>query len=158
MMRWLKSLLPAVATSRVALVPEGWCLVREKPTEAHIQSMCMRFDHSHGIKHSFPVEESDAHFDARRNFNRTMVLQLYEEAVGLGFHKIDAAEEQKEGSDMLEMFTDHDWMRADDYRTMADGIKFAGHSKIIERKPTEVEIDKLDQCTAVADSQGAVND
>lgn len=67
-------------------VPAGYRLVPEIPSDAHVESMCMRFDHSHMMKHSFPIEESDENFRMRQDFNRRVVRQIYEEATGQGFY------------------------------------------------------------------------
>lgn len=67
-------------------VPNGYRLVPEIPSEAHVESMCMRFDHSHGMKHDFPLPESDENFRMQQDFNRRVVRQIYEEATGQGFY------------------------------------------------------------------------
>lgn len=72
-------------------VPAGYRLVPEIPSDEHVESMCRRFDHSHEYKHNFPLEESDEMFRARRDFNRRVVRQIYEEATGQGFHWINAS-------------------------------------------------------------------
>lgn len=100
MPKWLKSLF-WIFTDKVAVVPDGFVLVPENPSEAHIESMCVRFDHSHNMKHSWPLQESEEHFQARRRFNRSTVLQLYEEATGQGFYKLTASE-QPVGPDWME--------------------------------------------------------
>ena len=58
--------------------------VPEIPEDERIESMCIRFDHSHGIAGPF---ESNEDWKRRQEFNRRLMRQLYEEATGQGFFK-----------------------------------------------------------------------
>jgi uncharacterized protein YfcZ (UPF0381/DUF406 family) len=75
---------------KAQVVPEGWKLVPVEPSAAHIESMAMRFDHSHGIAMSIPPETEDD-FKRRQEYNRRVSRQMYEEAIGEGFFKLSAA-------------------------------------------------------------------
>lgn len=107
MLKLLKALF-GLTSSKVAIVPDGYVLVPEKPSEEHIESMCLRYDHSHNFKHSLPVDESDEDFLARRLFNRRVVQQLYEEATGQGYYK-------------LTQTVGPDWMTKEDLVALQDG-------------------------------------
>jgi hypothetical protein len=71
--------------------------VPEIPENERIESMCMRYDHVHGIKlmvlnENFEEdahfrEETDGEFSRRQEFNRSIMRQLYEEATGQGFFR-----------------------------------------------------------------------
>lgn len=54
------------------------------PEEERIESMCVRFDHGHGIPRMF---ESEANWKVRQEYNRATMRQLYEEATGQGFYR-----------------------------------------------------------------------
>lgn len=62
------------------------------PPPALIESMCYRYDHSHGIK-QYKVDdfkwrvETDDEFELRQRFNRSLMQKLYEEVAGYGFYK-----------------------------------------------------------------------
>ncbi len=64
----------------------------KNPPAALIESMCFRYDHSHGIK-QYCIDvykwrlETDEEFEIRRESNRRIMRQLYEEVAGYGFYK-----------------------------------------------------------------------
>ncbi|QOI71866.1 hypothetical protein pEaSNUABM50_00384 [Erwinia phage pEa_SNUABM_50] len=64
----------------------------QEPNPNLIESMCMRFDHSHGIRSlrmkdgKYDVE-TEEEFESRRVSNRRVMRQLYEEVSGYGFYQ-----------------------------------------------------------------------
>lgn len=62
--------------------------VPEIPETERIESMCMRYDHAHGVAVMFETEDD---FKRRQEYNRTTMRQLYEEATGQGFFKAKKA-------------------------------------------------------------------
>lgn len=60
----------------------GGLLVPVIPEPARIESMCYRFDHGHGLQR---FGETPEQFERRKESNRTVMRQLYEEATGQGF-------------------------------------------------------------------------
>ncbi len=136
MFKFLKSIL-TVANSKIAVIPEGYLLVPSVPSEAHIQSMCLRFDHSHNVQHDSPIKESYSHFMQRRRFNRSIVLQLFEEATGQGFYRFDTT----------------NWMQPDDYVKLAVGSKAAKSEMPIAartgREDYEFANPELEQCSFI---------
>jgi len=66
-------------------------LVPEIPEDERIESMCVRFDHGHGIKRCIPAMETDEEFKNRQEYNRRTMRQLYEEATGQGFYNLAPA-------------------------------------------------------------------
>jgi hypothetical protein len=70
--------------------------VPDVPEDERIESMCMRYDHSHGIKNLVVDSElrrmrmeNDAEFARRQETNRRLMRQLYEEATGQGFFRVN---------------------------------------------------------------------
>lgn len=70
--------------------------VPEIPEPGRLESMCMRFDHGHGIKMLMASDtkdgivfrnETDEEFSRRQEENRSIMRQLYEEATGQGFFR-----------------------------------------------------------------------
>jgi hypothetical protein len=60
--------------------------VPENPETERIESMCMRYDHAHGIPVMFETEDD---WHRRQEYNRTTMRQLYEEATGQGFFRTE---------------------------------------------------------------------
>lgn len=71
--------------SPLPAVQEGYVMVPTVPEPARIESMCYRYDHSHGIER-FNFNETPEAFERRREANRRQMRQLYEEATGGGFY------------------------------------------------------------------------
>ena len=63
---------------------DAWVRVPAKPEPERIESMCFRYDHSHGLKN---WGETDEAFERRRESHRIIMRQLYEEATGQGFFR-----------------------------------------------------------------------
>jgi hypothetical protein len=61
------------------------------PDPRLIESMCLRYDHSHGIRSmvvrngKFEEETVEEH-EHRQDYNRRVMRQLYEEVSGYGFY------------------------------------------------------------------------
>lgn len=92
------------------VVPEGYRLVPTKPEHERLESMCLRFDHSHNFRMPSRrnlnlvlqegetpqiLMETDEEFERRRDYNRTIARQLYEEGVGEGFYQSPPIPEQE---------------------------------------------------------------
>ncbi len=84
------------ADLRVTLLPvlvspdplsTGFRVVPTTPEPERIESMALRFDHAHGIRMCLITGEgeTDDAYERRRNYNRTIARQLFEEGVGQGF-------------------------------------------------------------------------
>ncbi|SOK58664.1 hypothetical protein [Yersinia phage fHe-Yen9-04] len=64
----------------------------QEPNPNLIESMCMRYDHSHGIRsprfnnNTFEIE-TEEEFEQRQDSNRRMMRKLYEEVSGYGFYQ-----------------------------------------------------------------------
>ena len=67
--------------------PAGWRLVPVEPTKAHLNSIAMRHHHGFGL---LPPEQQEN--------VRAFARQMYEECIGRGFYKIDAAPSVTYGS------------------------------------------------------------
>lgn len=86
----------AVGTTPTAgAMPSGLGMVPLEPSEEHLQSMAVRYDHGLGIPGYYddPLYASiapDGHAKRLESTKRIM-RQLYEEAVGQGFHKLNLA-------------------------------------------------------------------
>lgn len=55
------------------------------PPPKLIESMALRYDHADGIAQSF-LAETDEQWKQRREYNRTVARQMWEEVVGAGFY------------------------------------------------------------------------
>lgn len=70
----------------------------KEPDARLIESMCMRFDHSHGLRGmvirdgKFELETTEEHAH-RQDYNRRVMRQLYEEVSGYGFYQYPKEEE-----------------------------------------------------------------
>lgn len=81
----------AAKVQMALLNPPDYVLVPKQPEPERIESMCIRFDHSHGVAMpriwdgDWSVETADQH-KQRQEANRRQMRQLYEEATGQGFY------------------------------------------------------------------------
>lgn len=63
-----------------------------EPDPRLIESMCLRFDHSHAFRvprlkdGKFEIE-TEEEFEKRQDYNRRVMRQLYEEVSGYGFYQ-----------------------------------------------------------------------
>ncbi|TXI25566.1 MAG: hypothetical protein E6Q67_00835 [Roseateles sp.] len=90
-----KSKAAVGTTPSAGTMPSGLGMVPLEPSEEHLQSMAVRYDHGLGIPGYYddPLYASiapDGHAKRLESTKRIM-RQLYEEAVGQGFHKLNLA-------------------------------------------------------------------
>jgi len=74
-------------------VPSGFRIVPIKPSDGHLKSMAIRYDHGLGIDGYYdtkPIQFGASH-KQRLDSTISQMRQLYEEAIGEGFYQINAA-------------------------------------------------------------------
>lgn len=81
----------AARVQRALLNPPDYALVPKQPEPERIESMCIRFDHAHGIAMPSLIDkewrtETPEEHQQRQEANRRQMRQLYEEATGQGFY------------------------------------------------------------------------
>lgn len=72
---------------------EGWVSVPIEPSDEHLTSMAIRYDHGLGMDGYYdtkPIQFGASHAERMESTKRKM-RQLYEEAIGEGFYKLPAA-------------------------------------------------------------------
>lgn len=78
----------------------GYLSVPAIPEPECIESMCLRYGHSYGLKryiYSKQREETAEEFECRREGTRRIMRQLYEEATGQGFFQRPQADKLSKG-------------------------------------------------------------
>lgn len=86
----LKAIERRLREDKPSAASAGYLSVPAEPEPECIDSMCLRYDHSFGLKkfsYRANTEETDEEFEFRRNAIRLQMRQLYEEATGQGFFK-----------------------------------------------------------------------
>lgn len=81
---------PATESWNNSVIPDGWKLVPITPSETCISSMAVRYDHGLGIPGYYDegFQKDPCGHTRRLEATKTTMRQLYEEAIGEGFFKL----------------------------------------------------------------------
>jgi hypothetical protein len=81
---------PLVFGDNAPQSPKGWKLVPIEPTDDHLTSMAVRYDHGLGVAGHYdthPIQLGATHAQ-RMEATKVKMRQLYEEAIGEGFYNL----------------------------------------------------------------------